>query len=90
MTSSKPLNTNQGTEVRMDILRQPHTDTGKKLNLNWLQVAEIISRLEGTRVSHQALKENGQRLKTKLRDRLLADPILREWALEHGYEGESC
>lgn len=74
-------------EDHSDTRRNPQTSTGPKSE----QPSELKSWSEIARefgVSRQRVQAENARMLQKLREIISKDPLLKEWAEEHGYEVE--
>lgn len=50
----------------------------------WQEVADRIGQLEGITITHQAMSQQGDRILGKLREALMADPVIKDWLQENG------
>lgn len=53
------------------------------LPVPWDAIAEWLSEEEGQTISRQVLKNHFRHTLLKLRDRLIEDPVIRDWLIEN-------
>ena len=54
--------------------------------MTWTDVAKKIGEEEGKRISRVRIRYVGMKALDKMREALLQDPIIVDWAIDKGYE----
>ena len=54
----------------------------------WVQIAKWLSEEEGQTISRQVLQNQFRYLVVKVREKLLADPVIRDWLYENDLGAE--
>ena len=63
---------------------KPGEDEGEG-QWGWKKIQDYLEKKEGRRVSRQRLQYVAYAALKKLREELVDEPIIREWAIENGY-----
>ena len=57
-------------------------------NYSWNEIVELISIQEGQKLGRQTVMRHVDNMIINLREKLLSDPVIRDWMLDNGLEKE--
>jgi hypothetical protein len=57
-------------------------------NYSWNEIVELISAQEGQKLGRQAVMRHVDNMVIKLREKLINDPVIRDWILDNDLEKE--